>query len=73
MEMLAAISGNALVTALIWIVIAAVVFFIANWFVGYIGIGEPFLKVAKVIIAIIVLALVVNALLTIVGRPFISW
>lgn len=73
MEMFAAISGNALVTALIWIVIAAVLFFLLNWFIGYVGIGEPFLKVAKVIIALVVLVLIVNALLTIVGKPFISW
>lgn len=73
MEMFAAISGSSLVMALIWIVIAAVLFFLLNWFIGYVGIGEPFLKVAKVIIAIVVLVLIVNALLTIAGKPFISW
>jgi len=71
--MIAAVSGDALVSALIWIVIAAVIFFLANWFIGYVGIGEPFLKVAKVIIALIVFVLLVNALLMLAGRPFIRW
>lgn len=73
MPMLAAITGDSLVSALIWVVIAAVVFFLCNWFIGYVGIGEPFAKVAKVIIAVIVLVLMINALLMLAGRPLFRW
>lgn len=70
---LAALSGSLLLNAVIWVVIAGVIFWLLNWFIGYVGIGEPFAKVAKVIIAVVVLVLLINALLTLAGRPLISW
>ena len=69
--LMAAISGDALISAVIWIIIAGVIFFLLNWLISYVGIGEPFLKVAKVIIAVVVVVMLINALLIIVGRPFI--
>lgn len=70
---LAAIAGNTLVAAIVWVVVAAVIFFLANWFLGYVGIGEPFLKVAKVIIALVVILILINALLSLTGRPLVAW
>ena len=69
---LAALSGEVLLKALIWVVIGAVIFWLGNWMIGYIGVGEPFNKVAKVILAVIAVVFLVNALLMIVGRPFIA-
>ena len=69
--MLSAITGDALISAVIWIIIAGVIFFLLNWLITYVGVGEPFLKVAKVIIAVVVVVMLINALLIIVGRPFI--
>lgn len=67
-----AIAGdNNLLNALLWIVVAAVVFFVLNWAVGYIGVPEPFGKVAKVVIVIITLILLFNGLFMLVGHPFI--
>lgn len=70
---LAAISGQAMVQAVIWLVIAAVVFWLLNWLIGYIGVGEPFAKVLKVIMAIIAVLICINALMTLAGRPLVSW
>lgn len=73
MTLLAAISGQTLVMAVVWVIIAAVLFFLLNWAIGYVGIAEPFQKVAKVIVVILVLVILVNALLMLVGQPFIRW
>lgn len=70
---LAAVSGEALVSAVVWIICAAVVFGLLNWLVGYIGIPEPFNKVVKVIIAIAAVLVCINALMTMAGRPLIAW
>lgn len=70
---LADISGSNVLTALIWVIVAAVIFWLCNWLIGYIGIPEPFNKVAKVIIAVAAVIFLVNALLTIAGHPFIRW
>lgn len=71
--MLAQISGSALVSAVIWIIIAAVIFWLLNWLVGYIGVPEPFNKVIRVVIAIAAVLILINALLTIAGHPLIVW
>jgi len=71
--LLAAISGSALINAIIMLIIAAVIFWLLNWLIGYIGMGEPFNKIAKVIIAVAAVILCINALLMLVGRPIFSW
>lgn len=73
MNILAAISGEALVTAVVWVLVAGLVFWLLNWLIDYVKVAEPFNKVAKVIIAIVAVVMLINALLTIAGRPFIRW
>lgn len=70
--LLAAISSDSLVHAVIWLIIGGLIFWLLNWLVTYVGIPEPFNKVAKVIIAIVAVIFVINALLSIAGRPFIT-
>jgi hypothetical protein len=70
---LAAISGESLLWVLIWIVIAGVLFWLGNWFLAYVGVPAPFDKVAKVVLAIIAFVFLINALMTLAGKPFIAW
>lgn len=69
--LLAAITGTTLINFFIWIVIAGVIFWLLQWMINYIGLPEPFAKVAKVVFAVIAVILVINALLVLVGKPFI--
>ena len=71
--LLAAISGNNLLTAVIWVIVAGVIFWLVNWLIAYVGIPEPFNKVAKVIVAVVAVVLLINALLVVAGRPFINF
>lgn len=73
MNIIAAISGNTLVWVIVQIFAAALIFWLVNWFVGYVGIGEPFNKVIKVVLGLIVLIFLINAILTLAGRPFINF
>jgi hypothetical protein len=68
-----AITGTLLLDALLWLVIGAVIFFLVNWAIGYIGIQEPFAKIIRVIIAIVVVLFCLNALLMLVGKPLFTW
>ena len=70
---LAMISGQALVMAVIWLVIAGAIFWLLNWLVGYIGVPEPVAKVIKIILAIAIVLVCINALLTVAGHPLITW
>lgn len=71
--LIAAISGSVLLNAIIWIIVAGVIFWLMNWLIAYVGIPEPFAKVAKVIIAIVAVVLLINALLSIAGKGFIAF
>lgn len=73
LSIVAAISGANLLHALLWIVIAAVIWWLCNWLISYIGVPEPFLKICKVILAIAAVVFLVNALMTLMGSPLISW
>lgn len=68
-----AISGNAMVNALIYIVVAGLIWWILSWFISYVGIPEPFNKVARVVLAIIAVLMLVNGLLMLTGHPLVSW
>jgi hypothetical protein len=70
---LAAISGSALMTMVIWIIVAALICWLLWWLIGYVGLPEPFNKIARVIVAVIAVVICINALLTLVGKPFINW
>jgi len=66
---LAAVTTGTLVEGLIWLAAAAVLFYLCNWFIKYIELGEPFLTPAKVIIGVIILLLLLRAFFVILGRP----
>ena len=69
----AAISGSAVVNAVIMLIVAGLVLWILNWAISAIGLPEPFAKVAKVLIVLFAAVVAINALLTIVGKPLVSW
>jgi hypothetical protein len=71
--LIAAISGETVMHALIWLVIGALIYFVLDWGMKKIGLPEPFNKIAQVILVLLVVVILVNALLTLAGRPFIRW
>lgn len=54
---------------LIQLVVAGLVFWLLIWFLGWVGLPEPFAKVAKVIIGLIVLIFLINILMGFSGHP----
>lgn len=68
---IAAISGEAMVSVIVTLIIVGLVFFILDWAVTKIGIGEPFNRVIRVILILAAALFVINALLTLVGHPLI--
>lgn len=64
---------SAIITLLLWLIVAGVVFWLLNWLIDYVGLPDPFRKVAKVILAVVAVLVVLNALLGLLGTPFIRW
>lgn len=73
MELLAQISGSAVVSALIWIIVLGIVFWLLWWLVSYVGLPEPFNKVARVILAVAAVIVLINCLLSLAGHPLVHW
>jgi hypothetical protein len=73
MILLAAFSGDALIHAVIWIIIAGIIFWLLTWLISYAGVPDPFAKVARIVLAIVAVLILTNALLGIAGHPFIVW
>lgn len=70
---LAAVSGQGLISLVIWLIVVGLVFTILWWLVGYMALPEPFNKVVRVIIALACAILLINVLLGLVDRQFINW
>ncbi len=65
------IAGSSLLSLLIGLVVAGLIFWLVIWFVDYCGVPDPFNKVIKVICGLFVLIYLVNVLLGIGGHPLI--
>jgi hypothetical protein len=65
------IAGSTLLSLLISLVIAGLIFWLIWWFIGYVGLPEPFNKVARVLIGLVALVFLINLLMGINGHPLI--
>lgn len=54
---------DSLLQGLIYLVIVGLIAWLIWWFIGYIGLPAPFDKVARVIVALVVLVLLIQFLL----------
>lgn len=71
--LLAAISGQALIQLVVWVVVIGLIFSLLLWLIAYCELREPFAKVARVILAVAAVLILINLLLGLVGSPIVSW
>lgn len=61
------ISSSALVSLLVAIFIAGLICYLLWWLIGFIGLPDPFAKVARAIIAVVAVLFLINVLLQVGG------
>jgi hypothetical protein len=61
------ISLSAAVYVLVYLLIAGLVFYLLWWLIGYVGLPEPFAKVANIVLAILAVFVIIGILLSLVG------
>jgi VIT1/CCC1 family predicted Fe2+/Mn2+ transporter len=72
--LIAVVSGQSLLGLLVTLVVAGLVVWLLWWFIGYIGLPEPFNKVARVIIALVAVIFLINLVMQLTGGGgFIQW
>jgi hypothetical protein len=67
------ISLQGLVTVIVMLIVGGLIFWLLLWLVDYVGIPEPFHKVAKVILAVFAVIFVICVLLMLVGIQVVRW
>ena len=69
---LASVSFNSdqIINAVIWIVVAGIIFWLLTWLIDYCGIPQPFNKVAKVLVALVAVVILIKVLLSFTGTHF---
>jgi len=67
------ISGALLLPTLIQLVVAGLIFWLLYWFLSQVALPEPFAKVARVILALVVVVFLINLLMSIGGHPLVRW
>lgn len=60
MPLIAAITGSQVLAAVVWIIVAALIYFVVMWGIDKIGIPEPFHKIAVAIVVLLVVVLLVE-------------
>lgn len=72
--LLAAISGQSLLSAFGWVLVIAAIAYLLWWGVGVWAPGEPFNKLLRGLIALFVVAGLIHVILKLAGKPgLISW
>ena len=61
------ISLSAAVSLIVYLIVAGLILWLLWWLVGYVGLPEPFRKVANVILAIVAVLIIIGLLLSLVG------
>jgi hypothetical protein len=63
----AGVSVEGLINVLVWLIVVGLIFWLLWWFIGYIGLPQPFDKVARVLIGLVAFLILIYLLLGILG------
>lgn len=63
------IATTGLLSLLVTLVVVGLICWLIWWFIGYVGLPEPFNKVARVIVALVAVIYLINVLLGLGGHP----
>lgn len=61
------ISLSGLAHVVIVLIVAGLIFWLLNWLIGYVGLPEPFAKIARIVLAIAAVLVCIAALLMLTG------
>ncbi len=60
-----------LVYAVLYLIVGGLIFWLLDWLLGYVGVPEPFHKIARVVLAVAAVLFVISVLLWLIGFPLI--
>lgn len=67
------VSGEGLISMLVWLICVGLVFYLLWWLLGYVALPAPFDKVARVILALVAVIILINVIMSFAGHPLVRW
>lgn len=67
------VTASSMISILVWFIVIALIFWLLFWLISYVGLPEPFAKVAKVILAVVAVLILINFLLGFLGNPIVRF
>ena len=64
-----ALIADSMIRIVIWLVCIGLIFWLLWWLISYVGLPEPFLKVARVVLALAGVIVLIKILLSLAGTP----
>jgi hypothetical protein len=61
------ISLGAVVTLVLYLIVAGLIFWLLWWLIDYCAVPEPFNKIARIVLAVLAVLVVISLLLSLVG------
>jgi hypothetical protein len=61
------ISLSAVVNFVLYVVVAGLIFWLLDWLIRYVGVPEPFAKVARIVLAVAAVFVLIYALMGLIG------
>lgn len=67
------IEASALISFLVWIIVLGLIAYLLWWLLQQVGLPEPFNKIARVVLAVVIVLVLINLLLSLIGHPLIRF
>lgn len=62
---------DTLVYFVVYLIVVGLIIWLLYWLIGYVGLPEPFNKIARVVLAVFSVIVVICVLLSFIGHPVI--
>jgi len=67
------LSVEAVVLAVVYLIIAGIIFGLLFWAINFVGLPEPFGKLARVVLVLGAVFVCIAVLLSMIGHPIVRW
>lgn len=65
---------GSVVTIVVYLLVAGLVLWLLHWLITYVGLPEPFAKVARIVLAVVAVLIAIGVLLSLLsGQPLFRW
>lgn len=65
------LSADSVIHAVLYLIVLGLVFALLLWLIDYVGLPQPFNKVARVVLAVAAVLVLISVLLGLVGHPLL--